>query len=124
MTSDQQFGFKQKHSTIQCTFAVNEIINHYNMNGTDVKAILLDASKTFGRVQYVKLFRLLFCRQICPLVIICLLNMYTQQQACVRCVGGGGGGGGIQPTQLVYPMVSNKVESCHRFILQFIWMNF
>ena len=29
-TSDQQFGFKQKHSTIQCTFAANEIIYHYN----------------------------------------------------------------------------------------------
>ena len=88
ITSDQQFGFKQKHPTIQCTFAVNEIINHYNRNVTDVKAILLDASKAFDRVQYVKLFRLLLCRKICPLVIRCLLNMYTQQQRCVR--GGGG----------------------------------
>ena len=114
ITSDQQFGFKQKqHSTIQCTFAVNEIINYYNRNGTDVKAILLDASKAFDRVQYVKLFRLLLCRKICPLVIRCLLNMYTQQQVCVRWGGGGGGGGGggvIQPTQLVYPMVSNKAD--------------
>ena len=84
ITSDQQFGFKQKHSTIQCTFAVNEIINHYNRNGTDVKAILLGASKAFERIQYVKLFRLLLCRKICPLVIRCLLNMCTQQQVCVR----------------------------------------
>ena len=76
ITSDRQFGFKQKHSTIQYTFAVNEIINHYNRNGTDVKAILLDASKAFDRVQYVTLFRLLLCRKICPLVIRCLLNMY------------------------------------------------
>ena len=122
ITSDQQFGFKQKHSTIQCTFAVNEIINHYNRNGTGVKAILLDASKAFDRVQYVKLFRLLPCRKTCPLVIRCLLNMYIQQQVCVRWAGGGGGV--VQPTQLVYPMVSNKAESCHRFFLQFIWINF
>ena len=119
ITSDEQFGFQQKHSTIKYTFTVNEIINHYNRNGTDVKAILLDASKAFDRVQYVQSFRLLLCRKICPLVIRCLLNMYTQQQVCVRCGGRGGGGGGgvIQPTQLVYPMVSNKAESCHRFIL-------
>ena len=112
ITSDQQSGFKHQHFTIKCTFAVNEIINHYNRNGTDVKAILLDASNAFGRVQYAKLFRLLLCRKICPLVIRCLLNMYTQQQVCVRCggMGGGGGVGGCNTTHTV--SISNGVKQC------------
>ena len=81
---DHQFGFKKQHSTTQCTFVVNEVINYYNRNGSTVRAVLLDASKAFDRVQYVKLFRLLLQRKLCPLVLMCILNMYTNQKIRVR----------------------------------------
>ena len=83
-TSDLQFGFKKKHSTTHCTFVANEVIHYYNRNGTSVNAVLLDASKAFDTVQYVKLFRLLLSRKLCPIVLRCLLNLYTNQQIRVR----------------------------------------
>ena len=45
LTSDQQFGFKRKHSTTQCTFIINESINYYNVNATTVKLCNLSEHK-------------------------------------------------------------------------------
>jgi ribonuclease HII len=63
-----QFGFKQKHSTMQCTYVLQEIINHYNKNGSHVFVMMLDCSKAFDRVQYNKLFRILINKNLCPYV--------------------------------------------------------
>ena len=40
---------------------------------------MLDASKSFDRVNYCKLFRELFKREISPLLLRLLLFMYTDQ---------------------------------------------
>jgi len=76
-TSDRQYGFKQKHSTNQCTFVVNEVIQYYMNNNSNVLMTLLDASKAFDRVHYVKLFKLLISKKICPLVARFLIVLYT-----------------------------------------------
>ena len=55
-TSDLQFGFKAKSSTTMCTFMVLETIAHYRRSGSNVHVMLLDASKAFDRVNYIKLF--------------------------------------------------------------------
>ena len=55
-TSDMKFGFKSKHSTTQCTFVLNEVIDYYLMHDSLLCLVLLDASQAFDRVQYVKLF--------------------------------------------------------------------
>ena len=55
-TCDLQFGFKKKHSTTQCTFVYNEVIQYYLNNDSDVYVMMLDCSKAFDRVHYVKLF--------------------------------------------------------------------
>ena len=83
-TSELQFGFKEKSSTTQCTFLVNETISYYVNNGTPVYALLLDASKAFDRVNYILLFKKLIKKGMCPLVVRLLLNMYTRQQLQVR----------------------------------------
>ena len=57
-TSQQQFGFKKAHSTTQCTFIVNEVVQLYNSSGSDVYIALLDASRAFDRVEYIKLFEI------------------------------------------------------------------
>ncbi len=46
--------------------------------------IFLDASKAFDCVQYCKLFNELVNRNISPLVLRLLLNMYTRQQLQIR----------------------------------------
>lgn len=79
VTTDYQYGFKKQHSTVQCTFVVNEIIQYYLNNDTNVYAVLLDASKAFDRVNYVKLFRLLLKKNLCPIVIRFLAKLYTSQ---------------------------------------------
>ncbi len=84
VTSDLQFGFKQKMSTTHCTYVMLETINHYNANGSNVYALMLDASKAFDRVNYCKLFRVLLERQMSPLVLRLLLYMYTRQKLQVK----------------------------------------
>ncbi len=78
-TSDLQYGFKKNHSTNQCTFVVNEVIQYYISNSSNVFLTLLDASKAFDRVQYIKLFRLLMSKNICPVVARFLVVLYTNQ---------------------------------------------
>ena len=47
LTSHLQFRFKQIMSTIRCTYVMMETINHYNANGSNVYALMLEASKRF-----------------------------------------------------------------------------
>ena len=61
-TSDVQYGFKKKHSTTQCTFVLEEIIQYYKNRNSSIYLLMLDASKAFDRVNYVKLFHLLIDR--------------------------------------------------------------
>ena len=63
-----QFGFKQKHSTVQCSFVIQEVLDYYTRDGSQCHVIMLDASKAFDRVRYSKLFEVLLRRRMCPLV--------------------------------------------------------
>ena len=54
-----------------------ETVEYYNENDTDCYLLLLDASKAFDRVEYVKLFTTLRNRKICPIVLRLLMNMYV-----------------------------------------------
>ena len=83
-SSEQQFGFKADSSTTVCSFVLNETISYYNANDSAVFALMLDASKAFDRVAYVKLFRKLIKRGLNPYIVRFLLNMYTQQSIRVK----------------------------------------
>ena len=74
-TCDLQFGFKKSHSTMQCTFVVNKVIQYYRNKNSDVYAMLLGTSKAFDKVHYMKLFNLLCKRGLCP--VICRLLLYV-----------------------------------------------
>ena len=83
-TSDLQYGFKPSHSTVQCTFVLNEVVDYYTSRQTPVFVTLLDASKAFDRVQYVKLFKLLLQRNMCPAMVKFLALSYIRQSLSVR----------------------------------------
>ena len=83
-SSNLQFGFKKHHSTAQCTFVLQEVIQHCTQKGSTVRVTLLDASRAFYRVNYTKLFRLLLERRMCPTMLRLLLMMYTTQELNVR----------------------------------------
>ena len=84
LTSQLQFGFKENMSTTQCTYVMQETISYYNANGSNVYALMLDASKAFDRVKFSNLFRILLNRQMSPLVLRLLFYMYTNQKLQVR----------------------------------------
>ena len=83
-TCYQQFGFKKSLSTTQCSFALREIINCYNNRGGEVHLLLLDASRAFDRIDFVKLFSLLLDRGICPSTAKYLLNSLKNQKLRVK----------------------------------------
>ena len=78
-SSNYQYGFKPGHSTVQCSFVVNETIQYYINNGSNVYSMLLDASRAFDRVHYIKLFKLLMSKGICPVIARFLCIMYSNQ---------------------------------------------
>ena len=84
MTSNFQFSFKTETSTSVCTGLVQETISYYNYYKTNVYMLLLDVSKAFDRVNYVKLFRKLRNRNVCPYICRLLLEMYIKQKLRVR----------------------------------------
>ena len=55
---------------------LKEAISYYINNGSSVFCILLDATKAFDRVEYVKLFKLLMVKDTQPVSLKLLLNMY------------------------------------------------
>ena len=79
-TSHLQLGFKQHMSTTHCTYVMMETISHYNADGTDVYALMFDASKAI----YGKPFIVLLKRQVSLLVLRFLLYMYTKQKLQVK----------------------------------------
>lgn len=83
MTSEYQFAYKSDFSTSLCTFIVAETIQYYRNQGSNVYALLIDATKAFDRVQYSKIFNLLLQRNICPLIVRLLANMYLINSAVV-----------------------------------------
>ena len=79
-----QFGFKKKSSTVLCTSLLLETVEYYNENNTNCYLLLLDASKAFDRVEYVKLFTILREQKVCPIVLRLLMNMYVNQKIQVK----------------------------------------
>ena len=76
LSDDLQFGYKKQYSTIVCTSLLLNTVEYYRDNDSDCYMLLLDASKSFDRVEYVKLFSDLRERKLCPIVLCLLMNMY------------------------------------------------
>ena len=108
MTSPLQFGFKAKHSTTQCTYMLQEVIDYFINHDSPVYCVLLDASKAFDRIEYIKLFKLLIDRGLCPTLCKTLAFMYANQSLVVKwnglrsaklaCSNGVKQGGVLSPT--------------------------
>ena len=77
-TSDMQFGFKQKHSTVICSLIYKEVISNYIQNGSNVYSCLLDASKAFDRIHYGKLFNHLLERGVPFCIVRLVLDSYSR----------------------------------------------
>ena len=74
---------KKDFSTTLCSFKVAETIQYYKSQGSNVYMLSLDATKAFDRVQYSKLFNRLIEKEVCPLMIRFILNVYITSTAVV-----------------------------------------
>jgi len=79
-----QFGFKKKHGTDLCIFALKEIIQYYRQRGSPVFACFLDASKAFDRVNHWTLFKKLMDRGVPMYLVRFLVVWYSTLSFCVR----------------------------------------
>ncbi len=83
-TSGLQFSFKPGSSTSLCTAMIQETMSYFVNGGSNVYGLILDASKTFDRVNYFKHFNVLLDRGVCPMYCRLLLSMYLQQMLRIR----------------------------------------
>ena len=67
-----------------CTCMVQETVSYFVHEKSNVYGLLLDASKAFDRVNYVKLFRIMLEKGVCPLICNLLLDMYVNQRIRLR----------------------------------------
>ena len=79
VVNDNQFAFKQNHSTTMCVQAIKQIIFDYNDNSTPIYACFLDISKAFDCVNNDRLIEILFKRRV-PVFIINILSYWFINQ--------------------------------------------
>ena len=83
-TSDNQFGFKSKHSTDLCIFTLKNVIDYYKNQNSPVFTCFLDASKAFDRVNHWTLFKKLKDRNVPLIIIRILLFWYREQNVSIK----------------------------------------
>ena len=83
-TTDNQYGFKAKHGTDLCIYALKEVIEKYKSQNSTVLVGLVDASRAFDRVNHQKLFLKLKERGVPDSIIRILAYWYANQSMQVR----------------------------------------
>ena len=74
---------------------MKETIQHFLNNGSNVYLCLLDATAAFDRVEYVKLFRLLKKRNLCPIICRFLLMLWGKSCSPAFMISNGVKQGGV-----------------------------
>lgn len=78
--TDNQFGFKAKHSTDMCIYSLHECINYLKSRNTSVFVCCLDASKAFDRINHWSLFHKLIKCGV-PLFIVRIIAYWYKHQS-------------------------------------------
>jgi hypothetical protein len=84
VTSDNQFGFRNNHSTDMCMFAFQQVVDLYVSMNSPVYICYLDASKAFDRINHWTLFKKLLHRSIPLFIIRIIMYWYTQQTFVIQ----------------------------------------
>ena len=84
IVSCNQFGFKPKHGTDQCIFALKELVDSYRKLNSSTYICFLDASKAFDRINHKLLFQKLQSRGTPVYLLNILMYWYLNQTMCVK----------------------------------------
>ncbi|CAL4140511.1 unnamed protein product [Meganyctiphanes norvegica] len=63
---------------------VNQTITHYLSNSINVNLLMLYASKSFDKIDLIKLFEKLVKSGLCLIIIRIILNMYVCQKCQIK----------------------------------------
>ena len=81
MAIDMQWAYNEdNHSTTFCSTVYLQTLQYYRNCGSNVLGCLLDASETFDRVHYGKLFNILLSKELHICIIRMLLDCYIRQE--------------------------------------------
>lgn len=83
-STDNQFGFKPKHGTDMCIYALKELLSDYKSKNSSFFICFLDASKAFDRVNHRKLFHKLCQAGVPRYIVRCLSYWYANQTMQVK----------------------------------------
>ena len=84
VTADEQFGFKSKHGTDMCVYALKEAVHKYSNHNSTMFTCFLDASKAFDRLNHGKIFAKLRERGVPSYLVRVLHFWYSNQTMQVR----------------------------------------
>ena len=83
-SNENQFAYKKKSSTTDCTWVAREVISYYTRNGSNVFACFLDCSKAFDKIRFDILFDKLISKGVSPILIRFLMYSYMNSTVRVR----------------------------------------
>ena len=83
-TNKLQFGFKEQHSTVLCSFALSETIQYYINQDSNIFALFLDSTKAFDLIKHDKLFECLIKRNICSVLVRFIMVMYLDSKCMIQ----------------------------------------
>ncbi len=83
-STDTQFGFKAKHGTDLCIYALKEIVHKYRDKKSSVFMRFIDASKAFDQVTHAKLFFKMRQRGVPEYMVRILVYWYGQERINAR----------------------------------------
>ena len=83
-TNDNQFGFKSRHSTDLCIYALTKHIEYLKSRSTSVSVAFLDASKVFDIISHLPLFKKLIDRHVPLYLAVILCCWYQHQEVTVK----------------------------------------
>ena len=84
VTSQHQYGFKQKRSTTHALFCLRQTVSYYINNGSRVFCSFLDASKAFDRLVHSGLYIKLMARNIPKAFLDIIISWYDGLLARVK----------------------------------------
>ena len=83
-TANDQFGFKENHSSDMSVFLQKQTVNSYVEHNTCVFSVFLDVTMAFDWANHYKFFKKLIVRHV-PMYFFCLLQYrYTNQTKQVK----------------------------------------
>ena len=85
MTTYNQFGFKDQHSTDLRIFVLKERIRYYISHGSNMYVCFLDATSAFdSSLKHSKIFQKLIDQKIPLYIVRSLIIWYQNQELCMR----------------------------------------